>query len=62
MKDQGAKHPGPWRIMRIDPEFAGLLVVVGFLMMGFVTMPILLLAAVPVGIGVALLLRLSRKE
>jgi len=48
--------------MRIDPEFAGLLVVVGFLMMGFVTMPILLLAAVPVGIGVALLLRLSRKE
>jgi len=48
--------------MRIDPEFAGLLVVVGFLMMGFVTMPILLLAAVPGGIGVALLLRLSRKE
>ena len=31
MKDRsGDHHPGPWRVMRVDPEFAGLLVAVGF--------------------------------
>ena len=61
-KDQDTKpHPGPWRITRVDSEFAGLIVAVGFLIMGLVTMPILLLAAIPLGVGVAWLLRFSRK-
>jgi hypothetical protein len=41
MKDRDAsRHPGPFRIMRVDSEIAGLLVAVGFLVMGFVSMPI----------------------
>ena len=41
------KHPGPWRMMRANAEFAGIIVAVGFLLMGLVTMPVLILAAVP---------------
>src|ERR1700729_3685831 len=41
MKDRDAsRHPGPFRIMQVDSEIAGLLVAVGFLVMGFVSMPI----------------------
>jgi hypothetical protein len=36
-------------------------VAVGFLLMGLVTMPILILATVPLGVAVALLLRFTRK-
>lgn len=61
IKDQDTKpHPGPWRITRVDSGVAGLLIAVGFLVMGPVTMPVLLLAAIPV--GVAWLLRFSREE
>ncbi len=59
------RHPGPWRVMRVDAEFAGLLVAVGFLLMGLVSMPIatwFLLGALVLGVVVALLLRFSRKE
>ncbi len=28
------RHPGPFRVMRVDSEFAGLLVAVGFVVMG----------------------------
>jgi len=55
------KHPGPWRMMRTNAEFAGIIVAVGFLLMGLVTMPVLILAAVPLGVAVALLLRFTRK-
>jgi hypothetical protein len=34
------RHPGPWRLMQVDSEFAGLLVAVGFVVMGLVSMPI----------------------
>ena len=37
------------------------LIAVGFLLMGLVTMPILILATVPLGVAVALLLRFTRK-
>ena len=59
------RHPGPWRVMRVDAEFAGLLVAVGFLLMGLVSMPIaiwFLLGALVLGVVVALLLRFSTKE
>ena len=48
-------------MMRANAEFAGIIVAVGFLLMGLVTMPVLILAAVPLGIAVALPLRFTRK-
>jgi len=51
--------------MQVDSEFAGLLVAVGFLVMGFVSMPIatgFVLGAIALGVVVALLLRFSPKK
>ncbi len=51
--------------MRVDSEFAGLLVAVAFLVMGFVSMPIatlFVLGAVALGVVVALLLRFTPKK
>ena len=66
MKDHGSpKHPGPWRVMKVDSEFAGLLVAVGFLVMGVVSMPIatwFILGAVVLGVFVALVLRFMPKK
>lgn len=66
MKDHDAnRHPGPWRIMQVDSEFAGLLIAVGFLVMGFVSMPIaalFVLGSLLLGSMVALLLRFTRKN
>ena len=33
-------HPGPFRIPRVDAELAGILVAVGFVVMGVVAIPI----------------------
>ena len=57
-------HPGPFRGMRVDSEFAGLLLAAGFLVMGAVGLDIgkfFVLGAVVLGITVALLLRFTRK-
>jgi hypothetical protein len=57
-------HPGPFRIIKVDAEFAGILVAAGFFVMGFVSVPIakgFLVGAFLVGIGVAVLLALIRK-
>ncbi len=66
MKDHDAnRHPGPWRVMKVDPEFAGLLVAVSFLVMGFVSMPLatgFVLGAITLGVVVALLLRFTPKK
>ncbi len=66
MKEHDAnRHPGPFRFMRVDSEFAGLLVAVGFLVMGFVSMPIatlFVLWAVALGVVVALLLRFTPEK
>lgn len=51
--------------MRVDSELAGLLVAVGFLVMGFVSMPIataFVLGAIALGVVVALLLRFTPKK
>lgn len=51
--------------MNVDSEFAGLLVAVGFLVMGFVSMPIatgFVLGAITLGVVVALLLRFTPKK
>lgn len=65
MRDDNQPHPGPWRIMQVDSEFVGLLVAVGFLVMGLVSMPIatgFVLGALALGIVVALLLRFAPKK
>src|SRR5215469_10532959 len=60
MKDHDAnRHPGPWRVMGVDSETAGLLVAVGFLVMGFVSMPLaagFVLGGIMLGVIVALIL------
>ena len=51
--------------MPTDAEFAGFIVAIGFVVMGVVAIPIakwFLLGALVLGGGVALLLRLTRKE
>jgi hypothetical protein len=66
MEDHDAKrHPGPWRVMQVDSEFAGILVAVGFLAMGLVSMPIamgFILGSIVLGVVVALLLRFTPKK
>jgi hypothetical protein len=66
MKDYDAnRHPGPWRVMRVDSEFAGLIVAVGFLVMGLVSMPLatgFVLGTIMLGIVIALLLRFTPKK
>jgi hypothetical protein len=62
---EAKRHPGPWRVMRVDSEFAGLLVAVGFLVMGLVCMPIataFVLGAITLGVVVALLLRFAPRK
>ncbi|MGA7970001.1 MAG: hypothetical protein WBQ00_10385 [Terriglobales bacterium] len=62
---EGTPHPGPFRGMRVDSEFAGLLLAGGFLVMGAVGLDIgkfFVLGALGLGVGVALLLRLLRKS
>ncbi len=53
-----ARHPGPMRVMRVDAEFAGIIVAVGFLVMGAVGLDIgkwFVLGALVLGAVVALL-------
>ena len=66
MKDHDAnRHPGPWQVMRVDSEFAGIIVAVGFLVMGLVSMPLatwFVLGCLLLGGVVALLLRFTPKK
>jgi hypothetical protein len=66
MKNYDANwHPGPWRVMPVNSEFAGLLVAVGFLVMGFVRMPVaawLVSGALGFGGAIVLLLHFLRKS
>ncbi len=61
----GTRHPGPMRVMRVDAEFAGIIVAVGFLVMGAVGLDIgkwFIMGALVLGAVVALLLRFTRKD
>ena len=60
-----ARHPGVWRVMQVDSEWAGVLIAAGFVLMGLVSLPIakwFFLGAVSVGAIVALLLRFTKSE
>ena len=59
------RHPGPWRIMRVETGLVGVVIAIGFLIMGFVSMPIaawFVFGAAVLGAGIAVLLRFNRKE
>lgn len=66
MKDHTpTPHPGPYRIMRINSESAGIIVAIGFVVMGVVGVPIakwFLICGVLLGVGVAVVLRYLRKR
>src|SRR5215813_1163626 len=66
MKDHDAnRHPGPWHVMRLDSEFAGILVAVGFLAMALVSMPLatwFIIGSLAFGGVVALLLRFTPRR
>lgn len=66
MKDHDAnRHPGPWRVMRIDSEFTGILIAAGFIAMAVVSMPLataFVLGSLAFGGLVALLLRFTPKR
>jgi hypothetical protein len=66
MKDHDAKrHPGPWRVMRVDSGFAGLIVSAGFLWIFLAGMPFaqwFLLGAALIAAVVLAFFRFSRKD
>ncbi len=66
MNDREApRHPGPFRIPRFEAGFAGIIVAGGFIALGLAALPLakwFLLAAVCVGIVIAILLRIFRKD
>lgn len=66
MRDDQKPHTGPWRIMQVDSGVAGIVIAVGFVVLGIVSMPaltlIFLLGAVPLGVAVALLLHFTDKS
>jgi hypothetical protein len=63
-QDTTKPHPGPWRFMRVDSGLVGILIAIGFLLMGFVSMPVatwFVMGALLVGGLVALFLRFTGK-
>lgn len=59
-----ARHPGPFRVMQVDSEVAGILVALGFVVMAVVGILLLrwfVLGTALTGILVAMVLRFIRK-
>jgi hypothetical protein len=59
------RHPGIMCVMQVDSEVAGILIAVGFVLMGLVSMPIakwFFLGAVLFGVVVALVLRWTKRD
>jgi hypothetical protein len=60
-----SRHPGIMRFMSVDAEFAGIIVAIGFVVMGIVGIPIVkwfLLGAVLLGAALALLLQVIHRS
>jgi hypothetical protein len=58
-------HPGPFRFMKVDAEMTGVLIALGFTILGFVSMPIaawFIVGAILAGSAIALLFRFFRKK
>ena len=57
-------HPGPFRMTDAAPGFAGIVLAIGFVVMGVVGIPIakfFLIGAVALGLAVALIIHFIRK-
>ncbi len=65
MRDDEKPHPGPWRVMQVNPGLVGVVIAAGFLILGLVSMPslapIFLLGALPAGLVVAFFLYLTKR-
>lgn len=55
MRDDGKPHPGQWRIMQVDSGAAGIIVAAGFVLLGLVVAPVLIVRALLIGVAVAFL-------
>lgn len=56
---ESARHPGPFRFMRVDSEVAGFIVAIGIVVLGVISIPIakyFLAGAILVGSTVAVVL------
>jgi hypothetical protein len=66
MKDRGSNpHPGPMSFMRVDAEVTGIFVAIASVVLGLVALPEatwFFLGTVLVGIVIALVLSLNRKD
>lgn len=64
MQDHDEKrHPGPWRVMRVDTGFAGIMIALAFVVLGLIGNPVMkwfLSGALVLGALVFLLLRHRR--
>lgn len=61
--DSPPPHPGPFRMMKVGPGIAGILIALGFIVLGIVGLPLarwFLLGAVLSGCLIALVLHLIR--
>lgn len=59
------RHPGPFRIPKLEGEFDAVLVAAGFIALGLAGLPIakfFLLGAVLVGVAIAVLFRVVRRK
>jgi hypothetical protein len=57
-------HPGPFRITKASPGFAGILLAIGFVVMGVIALPIakwFLLGVLAVGGAIAFILHLANR-
>ena len=64
LPDRPRPHPGPFRFMTADPEWGGILIAVGFVILGLIGLPLarwFLLGVVLFGAAFALLLHYIRK-
>lgn len=63
-KREGNPHPGPFRIPPVNPGVVGIIIAIGFVLMGVIAFPLgkwFFLSALALGLAVALLLRYVRR-
>ncbi len=64
-KHDEKRHPGPFRIPQVDSESAGILVAIGFVVLGLVAFPFakwFLLGALALGLAVVMMFRFVRRS
>jgi hypothetical protein len=62
--DRQPPHPGPFRFIKADPEWGGILIAIGFVVLGLIGLPLarpFLVGVVIVGALIAVVLHFVRK-